>query len=1663
MESGSRVGDWIVDWPLGSGGSGVVYRCHRSETPSVARALKLLLGRPTGEAKRRFEREIAILRTLDHPSLVKLVDSGEVAQRPYLVSELARGRSLASLINQPPIEPALACHIVGQLADALAYAHGQGIAHRDLKPSNVLVEADGTATLIDFGIASVEEASRITRASAQSPATPPYAPPEWWVGTVADAQAADVYALGLVLFELLAGERVFVHRLPEDVAERKRSGPLTPDRGPSEIRALVARCTALEPGDRPSATEVAAALPRLAPEALPVASERTLPVTQAPEALLTEPIAGHRVVEVLGEGGMGVVYRAEDPSGDPVALKWLRFPVPVASEQEKRFQREFAVLSRLDHPGVVRVFESGRHEGRLFYTMEWVEGPDLATWLRERGPMEPDRALALGIEAARALAHVHAAGLVHRDIKPGNLLLEEGVRPRIADFGLAQDAAGTAPLTRDGAVLGTPAYMAPEQARGEAVGPSVDVYALGAVLYELICGERAIEGRSPIQVLHHLENNEVVPLDRRIAGVPVELARVVHKAMAREIADRYPTMEAFLEDLERLRSGRAPLARAPSPGRRLARTLKRRRVAVVAAAASLLAGVALVGGLQWARSFREQAAETERFARAEARLQTLRPTLTGLDPEAGRAAVEAFVQRPEHRASPAQSRAWLAWAQVADDPESRLEASARAWGAVVAPEEERASLGSLATALGETERWDGLGNVLAALEGFHGGAPDALKRRWSYGRRDFTLGRKADARPGVEPLLDVLSHARQLRAVVDVVGEVDTDADGERELLLLEGEALVVAERGAPEDRRPLGIEGISEIGEVSVHEVSGYALLRVRRDGRVVVYELGSGAPVEVHQWEDASMKAFAVGDLDGNGVDELLLGNGAYSRRLVALEPRPDGTWRFFEPHPDSNTQNSGFQMLGFDDLDGDGTQEFVQVRGAFGAYDVRVLRPGEGGGLVARRKLGDTQHGALIRGPGDAKRIVAVRLDRWANRYVLPPDAPFGEQPQGVWVLDWDGTALQTGWTRGTTRPCDYVQHGDLDGDGLDDLAVTCQTDTLLARQRADGSFVDVVLRDVVVRGFVDLDVDGDDEVLVEDWRTRRMWVLGSGDDVLPVLPFEGAPVPTGVSAAERAASLVELGLPGAGARAWEDLAVQAPDPDEAARAYLAAGLAWEAAGEPQRAVDALTSASESEAVRVDALDAAARILLATQRLSEARDSLERLGDDERLEPLVRHLDAPRVVLDFGDGLPSAVDVTDPVQAWHDPAAGVLRIQQVDDAVVARVPLELTGDGLSLEVELATNRLEWGSGLSISVAPVGDHASTGLGGLVHGMGGGGNHFTQVKCTDGASTRRAPQWPFPRETPDDPVVLTLRAGILPGLSSPSCAWDGLPRPATKALEPVVEPTGPHELRIRALDRWGNGLVDVSISKITVRGAQLASEDLDSLAEARRALVTQQPDRALQLLERESVESRLLEVLARLDLGQDRAVREGLRDLADDGTLDERGAALLRTRGDRLAPGIAAAVGDDWPDLLWDAWQGAVTNHRDDPHWRERLARDLGPAEDLPSSSALVQLLIARSRASQDLGRLGAAQTDASLALRMAEEVGAEEVPALLRLAEIRTARGEQDAALELVHRALERSPSSEILADALVLDPALAPLRSLSGWSVVSEARAVPSSQGG
>ena len=353
-----------------------------------------------------------------------------------------------------------------------------------------------------------------------------------------------------------------------------------------------------------------------------------VPLPGAEAELATGEVIGqYRILSLLGSGGMGTVYRARDTRLDrDVALKFLPPWLGARPDAEERLLVEARAAAALQHPNVCSVHEIGETAGgRRFIAMAYYEGETLRERLR-RGPLSLEESVATAAQIARGLAAAHARGIIHRDVKPGNVLLGSEGTVRLLDFGLAMTTDST--LTRTGSTTGTVAYMSPEQARGDPLDPRTDLWSLGVVLYEMLAGVRPFQAANASALFRAIRDADPEPIAKRRPGIPDAVVRIVERLLRKDAAARYGSATEVLADLGRALPAAAGASRPWSP--------TRRRAALLAATAIIL--VALVGAMIWSGG-RGKAAQAVAAALRGTEPSIAVLPLTNLSADSGDAAV----------------------------------------------------------------------------------------------------------------------------------------------------------------------------------------------------------------------------------------------------------------------------------------------------------------------------------------------------------------------------------------------------------------------------------------------------------------------------------------------------------------------------------------------------------------------------------------------------------------------------------------------------------------------------------------------------------------------------------------------------------------------------------------------------------------------------------------------------------------------------------------------------------------------------------------------------------------------------------------------------------------------------------------------------------------
>ena len=364
-------------------------------------------------------------------------------------------------------------------------------------------------------------------------------------------------------------------------------------------------------------------------------------------------IDGYDILGELGRGGMGIVYKALDPRlNRVVAIKTVSESAFSAPPQRRRFLAEAAVIARLRHPNIIPIYAVGEEQGRPYFSLEFAEGGNLSERLA-KGPITSQQAALLVETLTHAVASAHSAGIVHRDLKPSNVLLAGDGTPKIGDFGLAKLLDDDSTSTLSGEVLGTPSYMAPEQAEGRSrdVGPAADIYALGAILYQAQTGRPPFLGVSAIETIKLVVSTEAVPPRRQRPDVPRDLETITLKCLEKDPPGRYADAGALADDLNRFLAGRPIAARPVGPMGRLWRWRRRNKALAATAAALFLTFVigspALLGLWLQARADRTRA-EVERDRAERSRDRAVSAVDTLLRTESGALAAEEL--RPYRKA-----------------------------------------------------------------------------------------------------------------------------------------------------------------------------------------------------------------------------------------------------------------------------------------------------------------------------------------------------------------------------------------------------------------------------------------------------------------------------------------------------------------------------------------------------------------------------------------------------------------------------------------------------------------------------------------------------------------------------------------------------------------------------------------------------------------------------------------------------------------------------------------------------------------------------------------------------------------------------------------------------------------------------------------------------
>ena len=718
----------------------------------------------------------------------------------------------------------------------------------------------------------------------------------------------------------------------------------------------------------------------------------------------------YQLIGEIARGAMGVVYRAFDPHlRRMVALKVMLSAEAPTPEQKRRFQKEALLAARVRHPNIVGVYEVGEAENKLYYTMELIDGESAQMILRKMRRIAPRISLKIARDCARALHAAHQQNLIHRDIKPANIMITSRERFRnevaaddtwiqigdkktssfrvlLTDFGIAKDVTSQTLMTRAGAVVGTPAYMSPEQAgEPEKMSPRSDIYSLGVVLYQCLCGQVPFNDPDPIRLLAAVIQREPPPLRTIAPDLHADLETIVHKAMMKDRARRYETAEAFADDIDRYLTGEMIRARPSSFFYRLWRkAVQHREIVVPLAAALLVTLAALFYVAAWPRivawrAERQAAAERltraadarARLGRAEGALAAGRPDDAAHEARDLVAAYETFGRRGEDVAQPeAQDLLARSIAARGESGHALLERYRAYRAALGSPSSERFLLGA-ARELVQLRRYDEALSLLARLTRV-ARAPEACAEAayWTGRAREGVLD-FAGARPHFARALagydlpvefrndaelhrkfcSSLARETPLELSSSMLIHADIDGDGRKEMLgthansvfagtvsagkFVERGRLALTPRG-PYDLWPIQVVDLPDAAHPTIAVTGGDT---ARQAGGFHLVRWNGTALEESATAETLSqIGALGVVDVEGDGKSELLVGTVTPERALRVYdwdEPRKKLSLRAMVPVRGEVRAIHGV------DFDGDGRREVVVFGAEWGLYGALVFR--------------------------------------------------------------------------------------------------------------------------------------------------------------------------------------------------------------------------------------------------------------------------------------------------------------------------------------------------------------------------------------------------------------------------------------------------------------------------------------------------------------------------------------------------------------------------------------------------------------------------------------------------------------------------------------------------------------------------------------------------
>src|SRR5213594_98282 len=500
---------------------------------------------PDGPGRAWFLRENETLAALDHPAIRHVYAAGFAGGFAYRTTNWVDGESLADALRRGPRPIPTAHGLVRDLLGAVEHAHARGVIMRRIVPTTLMLEISGRAVITDLRYA--DWCLALVPAEERG-AGGAFVAPEVRAGEAGEP-ASDVYTVAAIVYYALTGQEPDPD--PATFVPARRVRPAVP----AVLDRVLLRALQARPGDRYfTATEMLEDFvsdagvfhePAAAPQVAEAGFERRLRRALGDD---------YELLEEIGAGGFGRVFRARDLGLErEVAIKVLHPSLTADLGVVERFRREAQLAAKLRHPNVVSIYDIMGRAGLQWYTMELVPGANLAQLVERQGPLSVEQTVRVLDQGLSALEHAHALGLVHRDVKPENMLIEPDGRLRITDFGLALALRGDGRFGGATSRSGTPQFAAPEQLLGEKVDQRADLYSLAAAAYFALLGRPPFEGSTPESVLARQTTNDLPPLHAARAEVPRELEDVLRKALASDPGARYPSATAFREALRRSR------------------------------------------------------------------------------------------------------------------------------------------------------------------------------------------------------------------------------------------------------------------------------------------------------------------------------------------------------------------------------------------------------------------------------------------------------------------------------------------------------------------------------------------------------------------------------------------------------------------------------------------------------------------------------------------------------------------------------------------------------------------------------------------------------------------------------------------------------------------------------------------------------------------------------------------------------------------------------------------------------------------------------------------------------------------------------------------------------------------------------------------------------